>query len=46
MEMDMAKFIQAIENSFENEKIGGFSDFAAGIAFLAFVVAGLSWLTF
>lgn len=41
----MARILNAIEKSFEEEKIGGFSDIAAGLAFLALITAGLSWLS-
>ncbi len=40
----MAKLLYAIETSFEKETVGGLSDIAAAIAFLAVIIAGVSWL--
>lgn len=40
----MAKLIQKIETSFESETVNPLAEFTSALAFLALVVAGLSWL--
>ncbi len=35
----MAKIFYALENQMESGRVGGFSDIAAGLAFLAMIIA-------